>query len=116
MSWRFAWPFLTKKSTDLALMVERWHALPEAVRAGIQAGMPAPDLLHLRVTLATTYLEGGRYREAEGVLDEAQKAAGPITGVSRADALARLYRMEPFNRLSEFIGNLPAILDKKGIR
>jgi len=38
------------------------------------------------------------------------------TGVSRAEAIERLYRMEPFNRLSEFIANLPAILDKKGIR
>jgi len=37
------------------------------------------------------------------------------TGVSRADAIERLYRMEPFNRLSEFIANLPGILDKKGI-
>lgn len=38
------------------------------------------------------------------------------SGVSRADAIERLYRMEPFNRLSEFIANLPAILDKKGIQ
>ena len=38
------------------------------------------------------------------------------TGVSRSDAIDRLYRMEPFNRLSEFIANLPAILDGKGIR
>lgn len=38
------------------------------------------------------------------------------TGVSRPEAVERLYRMEPFNRLSEFIANLPAILQKKGIR
>lgn len=38
------------------------------------------------------------------------------TGVSRNAALERLHRMEPFNRLSEFIENLPAILDSKGIR
>lgn len=38
------------------------------------------------------------------------------TGVSREDAINRLYTMEPFNRLSEFIANLPAILDLKGIR
>ena len=38
------------------------------------------------------------------------------TGVSRADAIDRLYRMEPFNRLCEFIANLPAILDGKGIQ
>jgi hypothetical protein len=38
------------------------------------------------------------------------------TGVSREEAINRLYRMEPFNRLSEFIANLPAILDMKGIR
>ena len=38
------------------------------------------------------------------------------TGVARSAALERLHRMEPFNRLSEFIENLPAILDRKGIR
>ena len=38
------------------------------------------------------------------------------TGKSREEAIERLYRMEPFNRLSEFIQNLPAILDRKGIR
>lgn len=38
------------------------------------------------------------------------------TGVSRSAALERLHRMEPFNRLSEFIENLPSYLDSKGIR
>lgn len=38
------------------------------------------------------------------------------SGVSRAEAIERLYRMEPFNRLSEFIANLPAILDRRGIK
>ena len=38
------------------------------------------------------------------------------SGVSRADAINRLYSMEPFNRLSEFIANLPEILDMRGIR
>lgn len=38
------------------------------------------------------------------------------SGVSRSDAIERLYRMEPFNRLTEFIVNLPSILDQKGIQ
>jgi hypothetical protein len=38
------------------------------------------------------------------------------TGVSRDAALERLHGMEPFNRLSEFIENLPSYLDSKGIR
>jgi hypothetical protein len=38
------------------------------------------------------------------------------TGVTRDAALERLHRMEPFNRLSEFIQNLPSYLDSKGIR
>ena len=32
---------LTKKSPDLALLVERWDGLPEAVRAGIVAMVKA---------------------------------------------------------------------------
>jgi hypothetical protein len=33
--------FLAGKSPDLALLVERWDALPEAVRAGIMAMVKA---------------------------------------------------------------------------
>jgi hypothetical protein len=33
--------FLNRKSPDLAMLVERWDALPEAVRAGIVAMVKA---------------------------------------------------------------------------
>jgi hypothetical protein len=33
--------FLAQKSADLALVVERWESLPEAVRAGITAMVKA---------------------------------------------------------------------------
>jgi hypothetical protein len=36
--------FLTQKTPDLALLVERWDALPDAVRAGIAAMVRAADL------------------------------------------------------------------------
>jgi hypothetical protein len=36
--------FLSRKSPDLAMLVERWDALPEAVRAGIVAMVKAACL------------------------------------------------------------------------
>lgn len=59
------------------------HALD--VRA--REGAPAKDLLPLRVTLATAYMEAGEYREMEAVLQEAQKTAWQLTGVPRAELL-----------------------------
>jgi hypothetical protein len=35
--------FLNQKAPDLALLVERWDALPEAVRAGIVAMVKATE-------------------------------------------------------------------------
>ena len=59
-----------------------------AVDADVRAGAPAGELLHLRVTLATAYMEAGDDREMEAVLQEAQKTAGPAAdGVSRAELL-----------------------------
>jgi hypothetical protein len=37
----FCLAFLTRKSADLALVVERWESLPEALRAGIVAMVKA---------------------------------------------------------------------------
>ena len=37
----FCLAFLSRKSTDLALLVERWDSLPDAVRAGIVAMVKA---------------------------------------------------------------------------
>jgi len=59
-----------------------------ALDAHMQAGASIKDLLHLRVTLATAYLEAGEYRQMEAVLEEAQKTAWQLTdGVSRAELL-----------------------------
>lgn len=60
------------------------HALEGEVRAGASV----TDLLRLRITLATAYLEAGAYREMEAVLQEAQKTAWQLNdGVSRAELL-----------------------------
>jgi hypothetical protein len=40
----FCLSFLNQKSPDLALLVERWDALPEVVRAGIMAMVKASML------------------------------------------------------------------------
>jgi len=39
----FCLSFLHQKSPDLALLVERWDALPDAVRAGIAAMVKASN-------------------------------------------------------------------------
>jgi len=51
-------------------------------------GASATDLLPLRVTLATAYMEAGEYRKMETVLQEAQKTLWQLTdGMSRAELL-----------------------------
>ena len=75
------------------------HALETEVHAGASAN----DLLHLRVTLATAYLEAGAYRETEAVLQEAQKTAFQLTdGRSRAELL------NAWSALHLKLGRLPA--------
>ena len=60
------------------------HALEDEVHAGVSV----KDLLHLRITLATAYMEAGAYREMEAVLEDAQKTATQLTdGRSRAELL-----------------------------
>jgi tetratricopeptide (TPR) repeat protein len=52
------------------------------------AGNTPQELAHLRVTLATAYLEAGDCRAAEATLFEARKASGPWTnGIARAELL-----------------------------
>ena len=59
-----------------------------ALDARMLAATSIKDLLHLRVTLATAYLEAGEYRQMEAVLEEAQKTAWQLNdGVSRAELL-----------------------------
>jgi tetratricopeptide (TPR) repeat protein len=59
-----------------------------ALDAKVQAGATADNLLHLRITLATAYLEAGEYRQMEAVLQDAQKTAWQLSdGASRAELL-----------------------------
>ncbi len=60
----------------------------KALDADVRAGASVKNLLSLRVTLATAYMEAGAYREMEAVLQEAQKTAWQLTdGLSRAELL-----------------------------
>ena len=59
------------------------HALDARTREGASA----TDLLPLRVTLATAYMEAGEYREMEAVLQVAQKTAWQLTDGPRAELL-----------------------------
>jgi len=53
-----------------------------------RSGRSAADLLPLRITLATSYMEAGEYRAMEAVLQESQKTAWQLTDdVSRAELL-----------------------------
>lgn len=59
-----------------------------ALEAEVRAGTSVKDLLHLRVTLATAYMEAGAYHEMEAVLQEAQKSAWQLSDErSRAELL-----------------------------
>jgi tetratricopeptide (TPR) repeat protein len=75
------------RALDHGRLEEAAADFAEALRAGIQSGLPAADLLHLRITLATTYMEAGRYRETEDVLNQAHKTGGPVSGITRAELL-----------------------------
>jgi tetratricopeptide (TPR) repeat protein len=75
------------------------HALDAEVRAGASVN----DLLHLRVTLATAYMEAGAYRETEAVLQEAQKTAFQLT-----DVLSRAELLNAWSALHLKLGRMPA--------
>ena len=51
------------------------------------SGLSADDLVHLRVTLATAYMEAGDYRAAESVLLDIRKDGDPADGRSAAEVL-----------------------------
>ncbi len=60
----------------------------KALDAKIRAAAPVKEVLHLRVTLATAYLEEGEYRQAQAVLQEAQRTAWQVDdSESRAELL-----------------------------
>ncbi len=54
----------------------------------LRTSAPAEEALHLRVTLATAYMEARNYHDAEQTLQEASRAAGPTaSGLARAELL-----------------------------
>ncbi len=60
----------------------------KALSAFSQAGASDQDLVQLRISLATAYMEAGEYRAAEAALLQAQKTGGEWTdGISRAELL-----------------------------
>jgi tetratricopeptide (TPR) repeat protein len=76
------------RALDQGRPEEAAAAFAQALAAINQEGVSGNDLVHLRVTLATAYMEAGEYRAAEAALQEAQKTAGALTeGISRAELL-----------------------------
>lgn len=73
----------------------------QALNIRIRAGAPAKDQMHLRITLATAYMEAGAYRDAEAVLQEAQKTAGQV-----ADDLLRAELLNSWSGVHLKLGRL----------
>lgn len=59
----------------------------QAIEAAVQAGASVETLVHLRITLATAFMEAGRYRDVEAVLQAAERSAGGTAGIPRAEIL-----------------------------
>src|ERR1700719_522443 len=82
------WTAAGNRALDNGSPEEAASDFAKALDARIREGASVTDLLHLRVTLATAYMEAGEYREMETVLQEAQKTAWQLAdGVSRAELL-----------------------------
>jgi tetratricopeptide (TPR) repeat protein len=82
------WMEAGNRALDRGSAEEAASDLQRALEAKILTGAAPKDLLGLRVTLATAYMEAGAYREAEAALDEAQKTAWQLSdGVARAELL-----------------------------
>ena len=82
------WIAAGNRALDKGSPEEAASDFAQALDAHVRAGASAKDLLHLRVTLATAYMEAGAYREMEAVLQETQKTAYQLTdGASRAELL-----------------------------
>jgi hypothetical protein len=84
----------------------------------IEESVPVPLIILNKAQKPESESLPFEYAESGEVYDLAVQLYQALiqTGVARNSALERLHRMEPFNRLSEFIENLPDILDGKGIR
>jgi tetratricopeptide (TPR) repeat protein len=82
------WVAAGNRALDKGSPKEAASDFAQALDAQIRAEATVKDLLHLRVTLATAYMEAGEYREMEAVLQDAQKTAWQLTdGISRAELL-----------------------------
>jgi tetratricopeptide (TPR) repeat protein len=82
------WIAAGNRALDTGKPEEAAVVFAQALEAYVRAGASAKDLLYLRVTLATAYMEAGAYRDMEAVLQETQKTANQLTdGVSRAELL-----------------------------
>jgi tetratricopeptide (TPR) repeat protein len=83
-----AWIAAGNRALDQGKPQEAASDFAQALEMERRTAAPARDLLDLRVTLATAYLECGAYRDAEAVLLEAQSSApAVIDNTSRAQLL-----------------------------
>lgn len=73
----------------------------QAIEEAMRGGASVADLVRLRVTLATAYMEAGRYRDVEAVLHAAERSAGSAAGIPRAELL------NAWSALHLKIGRLP---------
>jgi tetratricopeptide (TPR) repeat protein len=82
------WVALGSRALDAGNPRQAAAAFARALDARLRTEAPATELQHLRVTLATAYMEAGQDREAEATLQEAGKSAAQLAdGFARAELL-----------------------------
>lgn len=97
------WMAAGNRALDKGSPEEAADDFAKALDVRVRTGATVDDLLHLRITLATAYLEAGEYREMEAMLQEAQKTAWQLTNdASRAELL------NAWSALHLKLGQLPA--------
>jgi tetratricopeptide (TPR) repeat protein len=74
----------------------------KALSAFSLAGASGNELVHLRITMATAYLEARDYHASEAALQEAQKAAG-----NQGDSMPRAELLNAWSALHLRMGRLP---------
>jgi len=82
-----SWIAAGDRALDAGHPAEAAADFARALDDQIRAGIPTGKLVHLRVTLATAYMEAGDERAAEAALQEAQRAEGAVGGLARAEVL-----------------------------
>ena len=97
------WTAAGNRALDNGSPEEAAADFAQALAEQVRAGASMKDLLHLRVTLATAYLEAGEYRKMQTVLEQAQEGTRQVTdGRSRAELL------NAWSALHMKLGQLPA--------